>query len=137
MKHMAYFKEWDTILTKNCWRILPPGTSLQSRLLTLRDSQCPSNELLMSMPTSTSLTYKNYNTTNQSMSFPANFSPITLVIKHVRLVASLNCSGMGQNFPKPKKLLRIKLAKSFKKLRRLRDSKTTRRSLNTPALIFN
>ena len=35
---------------------LPPGTSLQSRLLTLRDSQRPSNELLMSMPTSTSLT---------------------------------------------------------------------------------
>ena len=52
---------------------LPPGTSLQSRLLTLRDSRRPSYELLMSMPTPTSLTCKIYNTTNQSMSFPANF----------------------------------------------------------------
>ena len=32
-------------------------------------------ELLMSMTTSTSLTYKDYNTTYQTMSFPANFSP--------------------------------------------------------------
>ena len=48
-----------------------------------------------------------------------------------------NSPGVGQNFPKPKKLLRIKLAKVLKKLRRLRDSKTTRKSLNTPALIFN
>ena len=60
---------------------LPPGSSLQSRLLTLSDSQRPSYKLLMSMPTPTSLTYKNYNTTNQSMSFPANFSPIRLVTK--------------------------------------------------------
>ena len=54
---------------------LPPGTSLQSRLLTLRDSQRPSYELLMSMPTPASLTYKDCNTTHQGMSFPANFSP--------------------------------------------------------------
>ena len=45
--------------------------------------------------------------------------------------------GWGKIFPNSKKLLRIKLAKVLKKLRRLRDSKTTRKSLNTPALIFN
>ena len=44
--------------------------------------------------------------------------------------------GWGRIFPNSKKLLRIKLAKLLKKLRRLRDSKTTRKSLNTPALIF-
>ena len=38
----------------------------------------------------------------------------------------------GEIFPNSKKLLRIKLAKVLKKLRRLQDSKTTRRSLNTP-----
>ena len=45
--------------------------------------------------------------------------------------------GWGKIFPNSKKLLRIKLAKFLKKLRRLRDSKTVRKSLNTPALIFN
>ena len=45
--------------------------------------------------------------------------------------------GWGKIFPNSKKLLRIKLAKVLKKRRRLRDSKTTRKSLNIPALIFN
>ena len=45
--------------------------------------------------------------------------------------------GLGKIFPNSKKLLRIKLAKVLKKLRRLRDSKTTRKSLNTPASIFS
>ena len=54
---------------------LPPGTSLKLRLLTLRDSQRPSYELLISMTTPTNFTYKEYNTTNQTMIFPANFSP--------------------------------------------------------------
>ena len=75
MKPVAYFKKWDTILAKNLLEVLTHGTSLKSRLLTLRDSQGPSYELLMSMATPTSLTYKDYNTTNQIMSFPANFSP--------------------------------------------------------------
>ena len=61
--------------SSNLMEDLPPGTSLKSRLLTLGDSQRPSYELLMSMTTTTSLTYRNYNTTNQSMSFLANFSP--------------------------------------------------------------
>ena len=42
----------------------------------------------------------------------------------------------GKIFPNSKKLL-LKLAKALKKLRRLQDSKTTQKSLNTPALIFN
>ena len=72
---MASFKEWDTILAKKMLEDLLPGTFLKPRLLTLRDSKRPSYESLMSMTTPTSLTYKDYNTTNQSMSFPANFSP--------------------------------------------------------------
>ena len=46
--------------------------------------------------------------------------------------------GWGKIFPNSKKLLCIKLSKVLKKWRRrLRDSKTTRKSLNAPALIFN
>ena len=45
--------------------------------------------------------------------------------------------GWGKIFPNSKKLLRIKLAKVLEKLRRLRDGKTTCKSLSTPALIFN
>ena len=45
--------------------------------------------------------------------------------------------GWGKIFPNSKKLLRIKLAKVLEKVRRLQHSKTTQKSLNTPALIFN
>ena len=44
--------------------------------------------------------------------------------------------GWGKIFPNSKKLFCIKLAKVLEKLRRLRDSKTTRKPLNRPALIF-
>ena len=74
---MAYFKKWDSIFAKICSRTYPPCNE-KSRLLTLGDSQHPSYELLMSMTTPASLTYKNYSTTSQSMPFSAIFYPFTL-----------------------------------------------------------
>ena len=59
---------------------LPPEISVQLRLLTLRDSQRPSYELLLNMETPTSLTCKDCNTTYQSCSLQI-FYPISVVIK--------------------------------------------------------
>ena len=54
----AYFMAWERHFGQNLQEDLPPGTCMELRLLTLGDSQQPSNELFIRMTTPTSLIYK-------------------------------------------------------------------------------
>ena len=57
---MAWGRHFGQILLED----LPPGTCMELRLLILGDSQQLSYELLMTMTTPTSPTYKHQNTTD-------------------------------------------------------------------------
>ena len=77
----AYFMAWGRHFGQNLLEDLSPGTCMEMRLLTLRESQQPSYALLMRMKTPTSLTYKHQNTTDLRASPPTSFNPITHVMK--------------------------------------------------------
>ena len=68
--------------------------------------------------------------------FQGDADGVGLCLYPVISLVSVACRW-SKIFPNSKKLLRIKLAEVLRKLRKLRDSKTTRKSLNTAALIFN